>query len=61
MIWPSKVKTIILYHKIVCIIQEKIFKTYVKNVSEICEWGTWYSNADTIAFKSQGPVQTSQQ
>jgi hypothetical protein len=44
-------KYILLYHKIVCIMQDKFCKTYVRNdkfcktyfrnVSKICEWGTW--------------------
>ena len=34
---PSEVKTIILYHKILFIMKEKICKTYTKNVSEFCE------------------------
>ncbi len=29
--WHSKVKTIILLHKIGCISQEKVLKTYIKN------------------------------
>jgi hypothetical protein len=35
--WNSKVKTITLLHKIVCISQEKIPKIYVKNASELCD------------------------
>jgi hypothetical protein len=35
--WHLKIKTIILLHKIVCISQEEISKTYVNNASELCE------------------------
>jgi hypothetical protein len=35
--WHSKVKTISLLHKIVCISQEKIPESYVRNASELCE------------------------
>jgi hypothetical protein len=35
--WQSKVKTMTLLNKIVCISQEKITKSYVRNASELCE------------------------
>jgi hypothetical protein len=35
-----KIKTIILFHRIVSISKEKITKTSVKNLNELCEWGT---------------------
>jgi hypothetical protein len=38
--WHSKAKTIILLKKMVCILTEKIRKSYVRNASELCEWGT---------------------
>jgi predicted transport protein len=36
-----KSKNYFLYHKIVCIMSQKISKTYAKNIRELCEWGTW--------------------
>jgi hypothetical protein len=38
-LYSSKVKTIILQHKTVCIRQQKISTDYIRNVSELCEWG----------------------
>jgi hypothetical protein len=38
--WHSKIKTITLILKIVCISHEKIPKTCIRNASELCEWGT---------------------
>jgi hypothetical protein len=35
-------KNIILYHKNVCILKEKIFKTFVKNLSNLCEYYSGY-------------------
>jgi hypothetical protein len=36
-VWHSKVKTVTLLHIIVCLSQEKIPKTNVRNTSELCE------------------------
>ena len=38
--WNKKVKIVILLHKIECILQLKIYKTYVKCVIELCEFLT---------------------
>jgi hypothetical protein len=35
--WHSRVKTIVLLHKAVCISLEKISKNCVKNAMELCE------------------------
>ena len=35
--WHLKVKIVILFNEIECISYEKISKTYVKCVSEVCE------------------------
>ena len=37
--WQKRVKIEIFCNKIECILFQKISKTYVKCVSELCEWG----------------------
>jgi hypothetical protein len=44
--WPDNQKQKLFFYnpKLCDIMLEKISKTYVKNVSELYEWGTWNKN-----------------
>jgi hypothetical protein len=65
--WPSKIKTMILFQKLVCTSSEKISKTYVRNVNKICRnlsklcewgiiWGIYYLGTNYELFLSSFQV-----